>query len=327
MNWIIFTIILILILSAFSGYRRGVVESIIGLFGFLVSLFLAFTYYENLGSFISLKWDFSSGISNFSAFIVILIIFEVLYSIIYLVIFKYIIKPKIEHKEIAKWDKVLGIIPGFASGWIFSSLLVLSILLLPINQDSKTQVKNNGLTKLMASSMSFLNENIKNLLIPAANSMQISLQNLNRNITPETNTLDFTFPDDLNLTYDVKSEQKMLELINQERKSAGLDILKTNQKLRDIARAHSLEMFRLSYFAHNSPISGTYIQRIQNAKVSYVAAGENIAYAPSVEISHDGLMKSKGHRANILSKNFTEVGIGIVAAENWGKMFTQDFIK
>jgi uncharacterized protein YkwD len=118
----------------------------------------------------------------------------------------------------------------------------------------------------------------------------------------------------------------MLNLVNKERTTHGLKPLKINDELREVARQHSYEMFKLSYFDHVSPVSGTPFDRIDSAKIRYITAGENIAYAPSVDIAHDGLMNSPKHRDNILSKSYSQVGIGIISAGNWGIMFTQDFM-
>ncbi|MTI84265.1 MAG: hypothetical protein FH756_10240 [Firmicutes bacterium] len=61
--------------------------------------------------------------------------------------------------------------------------------------------------------------------------------------------------------------------------------------------------------------------------MNYTYAGENIAGASTVEIAHNALMKSQGHRENILRKEFTHVGIGIVKGGPYGMMFSQEFIR
>jgi uncharacterized protein YkwD len=53
--------------------------------------------------------------------------------------------------------------------------------------------------------------------------------------------------------------------------------------------------------------------------------GENLAYAPNLELAHTGLMNSEGHRANILSPDFNKVGIGIEDGGVYGLMVTQVF--
>jgi uncharacterized protein YkwD len=61
------------------------------------------------------------------------------------------------------------------------------------------------------------------------------------------------------------------------------------------------------------------------AGIQFVVAGENLAYAPNVDIAQRGLMNSPGHRANILRPEFGHVGIGVIRSAAEGSMFTQDF--
>jgi uncharacterized protein YkwD len=59
--------------------------------------------------------------------------------------------------------------------------------------------------------------------------------------------------------------------------------------------------------------------------INYIAAGENLALAQTVEIAHMGLMNSPGHRANILNPKFGRIGIGIMDGGIYGIMVTQNF--
>ena len=58
-----------------------------------------------------------------------------------------------------------------------------------------------------------------------------------------------------------------------------------------------------------------------------VNGGENLAGAPDVNFAHVNLMNSPGHRENILRPEFTHVGIGVVEGSQYGKIFTQQFIR
>jgi uncharacterized protein YkwD len=127
-------------------------------------------------------------------------------------------------------------------------------------------------------------------------------------------------------TFDEKGEEEMLKLVNAAREKNGLAPLTLNEKLRKAAREHSDEMVKLKYFSHDSPKGVTPFDRIKATGLTYVTAGENIAQSPTVAKAHEGLMKSKGHRENILRSAFTEVGIGVVDAGKMGKMVTQNFI-
>jgi uncharacterized membrane protein required for colicin V production len=176
MNWIIGLIILILILSSIAGFRRGALESGVGLVGFIIALFLSFFLYETIGSTLSSALNISVGISNFSAFLLVLIIFQIIYSILIVFVFKLIFKIENKSKEIRFWDKWLGFVPGFISGWIFAALLVSALLILPISTQSKDQIRGNAFTKAIASSIGFMSDKIENLFIPVSNDTQLALQ-------------------------------------------------------------------------------------------------------------------------------------------------------
>ena len=118
----------------------------------------------------------------------------------------------------------------------------------------------------------------------------------------------------------------MLSLINQERTRAGLAPLTIDMRLTELARKKSQDMIVNNYFGHNSPTYGSPFDMLRAAGISYRAAGENLAGAPTVERAHQLLMASPGHRANILSTYYNRVGIGIVSGGPYGKMFTQLFI-
>ncbi len=121
-------------------------------------------------------------------------------------------------------------------------------------------------------------------------------------------------------------ENKMLELMNAERKKAGLKPLENDMRLVDLSRKKSKDMIDKNYFGHTSPTYGTPFDALKNNGITYRYAGENLAGAPTVERAHTGLMNSPGHRANILNPNFTHIGIGIVDGGPYGKMYTQTFI-
>lgn len=121
-------------------------------------------------------------------------------------------------------------------------------------------------------------------------------------------------------------EQQMLDLVNMERRNHGLSELEVHPGLVKLARLKSQDMITNNYFSHQSPTYGSPFDMIRSAGISYRFAGENLAGAPTVERAHTNLMNSPGHRANILNRNFTHIGIGIIDGGRFGKMFTQMFI-
>lgn len=122
------------------------------------------------------------------------------------------------------------------------------------------------------------------------------------------------------------AEQQMLNLVNQERRKAGIPPLKADMQLTKLARLKSQDMINRHYFSHQSPTYGSPFQMLKRFGIRYRTAGENIAGNPSVQGAHAALMRSPGHRANILNRRFTHVGIGIKRGGPYGMMFTQLFI-
>jgi uncharacterized protein YkwD len=117
----------------------------------------------------------------------------------------------------------------------------------------------------------------------------------------------------------------MWAMVNSARSKEGLKPLKMDAPLSEAARAHGRDMFEKGYFSHVTPDGLTPPDRLDHAKISYGVMGENLALAPDTGIAHDGLMKSPGHRANILNPKFRKVGIGVIDGGVYGEMFVQEF--
>jgi uncharacterized YkwD family protein len=119
-------------------------------------------------------------------------------------------------------------------------------------------------------------------------------------------------------------EQQVVDLTNQERAKNGLPALKVDQELSKVAREKSSDMQRNNYFSHTSPTYGSPFDMMKQFGITYNAAGENIAKGQrSPEEVVNAWMNSEGHRKNILSTNFTHIGVGYVAEGNY---WTQQFI-
>jgi uncharacterized protein YkwD len=112
----------------------------------------------------------------------------------------------------------------------------------------------------------------------------------------------------------------VLCLLNAERVARGLNRLRTNGKLARAAIGHSRNMVARRYFAHNGA-DGNPLSRIRRAgyipRVGIWTIGENLGFgtgalaAPGPMVT--AWMNSPEHKANILTRGFKEIGIGIVA--------------
>lgn len=118
-------------------------------------------------------------------------------------------------------------------------------------------------------------------------------------------------------------EKEVVRLVNVQRTQNGLKPLAENWELSRVARYKSQDMVEQHYFSHTSPTYGTPFQMIQSFGLTFRTAGENIAYGQRTpQAVVNAWMNSSGHRANILSASYTQIGVGYVAnGHYWTQMF------
>ena len=121
-------------------------------------------------------------------------------------------------------------------------------------------------------------------------------------------------------------EQKAVLLLNEDRRSAGLEPLKINLKLSKLAADYSLDMNKRRFFSHVDPDGKDPFERMAAIGVDFPNAGENIAISPDVETAHKMLMDSPLHKENTLNPKFTEIGIGVRPNSRGGVYLVQEFI-
>ncbi|WP_257391793.1 CAP domain-containing protein [Mesobacillus jeotgali] len=118
-------------------------------------------------------------------------------------------------------------------------------------------------------------------------------------------------------------EAKVIDLTNEQRRKNGLSNLQPDTALSNVAQEKSNDMQAKNYFSHTSPTYGSPFDMMRDFGVSYNTAGENIAMGQqSAEEVVNAWMNSEGHRKNILSPNFTHIGVGHTSQGNyWTQMF------
>ena len=111
------------------------------------------------------------------------------------------------------------------------------------------------------------------------------------------------------------SEFRMLQLHNRERRERGIGFLCVNPDLTESSRKHARDMMRNDYFSHNSQNGRTFKDRIEATGYrNYSTIGENLSLGNGSKSTpgsqFQALMNSDGHRKNILSRSYKEIGIG-----------------
>jgi uncharacterized YkwD family protein len=118
--------------------------------------------------------------------------------------------------------------------------------------------------------------------------------------------------------------QQVIDLTNAQRSKNGLPALKADAQLNGVAQKKSVDMQQNNYFSHTSPTYGSPFDMMRDFGVTYKSAGENIAQGQRTpQEVVNAWMNSEGHRKNILSANFTHIGVGY---EKTGNHWTQMFI-
>ncbi len=126
--------------------------------------------------------------------------------------------------------------------------------------------------------------------------------------------------------------ETMLALVNQQRSEAGLDPLTLNPQLEASAQRHSQDMAANDFMEHRGSDGSSPSDRIQQAGYAFSYDGENIAAGQTTpeEAMADWMNETPpndGHRRNILSPNFSEIGFGYAfsATTAYKHYWTQDF--
>lgn len=136
-----------------------------------------------------------------------------------------------------------------------------------------------------------------------------------------------------------QQELALLAMVNEERQERGLQTLTLSPLLCEIARAHSEDMCRRNYFDHIAPAPGPaspmdrYLAAL-GQRPNSAMVGENIYYRSVTDSvsayaaqAHDAFMHSPGHRANILTPQYDQAGIGIYRNPSTGEFWvTEEFL-
>lgn len=123
-------------------------------------------------------------------------------------------------------------------------------------------------------------------------------------------------------------EKEVIRLTNAERAKSGLPALSENPQISKVARLKSQDMADKGYFSHQSPTYGSPFQMMQSFGLRFSAAAENIAYGqgtPQEVVT--AWMNSPGHRANMLSRSCSQIGVGMTKNKSGSPYWTQMFMQ
>jgi len=308
MNTVDVFLVLMILLAAFAGYRLGALRFILELFKWSAAILAAILLYTNTAEDVVEKLPALNywylPLCLIAGFIVVYIILSLLQRIL--------MNATNTQHHIHLLDRMSGIIPGMVVGIVLSAVTA-RLLTFSAIDDISTEAEKSNVAAMLSPYSTMAEKKITPLL---EETFDVALSNGK----PEPAvyaTEHYSIRPDL--------EHQMLQLVNNERKKRGLKALVADEQLRQVARAHSSDMLTRGYFSHITPEGTDPFHRMKKAGITYHRAGENLAYASTLEKAHIGLMNSPSHRAAILNKSFKRIGIGIADGGKSGLMISQEF--
>ncbi len=314
MNVIDIILILIISVAIWRGISKGFFSGVIGLISGLGSLVLTFLLYQHVAAFFGAGPTASVWAIPLS-FLLTLLLISALLSLL-----TNRILTALPNKLHQHWlNKLFGVIPGLAVGVLYAAITAALLLLLPLSDTLTSHTRDSEVAQRLTTELERLER-------PFAPALATVNRSINRMTIPPGSSESVRLPFSVTKpTHRPELESEMLQLINSERAKADLSPLRADEELARVARQHSADMFARSYFSHISPDGDTPFDRIRQANIIFLTAGENLAIAQTLPLAHEGLMDSPGHRANILRPAFGRAGIGILDGGIYGLMVTQLF--
>jgi uncharacterized protein YkwD len=316
LNYVDLIVIIFIIFYVLERSRRGVLVVSVNLILFVTSIIIAILTYRTLGDYIAITFDIFPLFAYAAAFFGVFIFSQFIIGLFTNMIVRLV--PSTWHTS--WWSRVLAVVPAFIDGFILVAAVIFLLVALPLPANLKSDIMSSTSANRLTTSLMQIERVVRNTLGSAIDDSFTFIT------TRPTDTEFMRLPfRPTQLSPDPDAENRMLELVNYERSRLGIRPLTMDDEIQNVAREYSKEMWEGQFFSHVSPDGSTPFDRINEANIEFLLAGENLALAPSVEIAHVGLMNSPGHRANILNPLYGRVGIGVIDGGIYGKIYTQNF--
>lgn len=313
-------ILLVVAWFALSGARRGFVLSVFDIVALALTIILATKGFHFAGALIATQFGWSIAVADVFGFVALLIIGELAHQVGAAMIAG-VLRPVFTFMPPINYvNKIAGVIPGAIRGVGYVAVVLIAIQSLPLSSSLASMVSAAPVAGMISHLVGGMTPSFDSAVGVLIDGRTPNLPDPTLGLTDH-----LPIPQGINATASPAAEAELVQMTNLARAQAGVPPLLVDKQMTQVALAHSLEMFHLAYFSHDSPTNGTPLDRFHAAGITFIDIGENVAYAPSISLAFRGLMNSPGHRANILSPQFHRIGVGVAEAGIWGYMVTQDF--
>lgn len=315
-NYIDLIIILVLVYFATEAWRHGFWVILVDFISFLGSILISLSFYKYAALFLRSNFSLSNSISNALGFLATAIIVE---GILGFILAKFLHKLPEKLRE-RTFLKIAAVIPAIGEGLILIAFILTLAVAFPLRPSIKADIVKSRVGGVILAKTVVIERSVNEIF---GGVIEDSLTYLT--VKPGSRESISVPTQSNNLKADKESAEEMLILVNKERNKLEIAELVWNEKMAKVSQTYATYMWENHYFGHISLDGKDVGDRLKEAKINYLAAGENLALAPTVISAHNGLMNSEGHRDNILNTEFKEVGIGVVDNGVYGKIFVQVF--
>lgn len=309
-------VIVMLGVYVLEDVRYGFLHGLVELAGLLVALLAALLAYPVVSAQLVETFSVPIGLAKPIGFGLVWLVTGFLFSLT----IRRMAASSAQDVAASSIGKALGVVTGLARGVMVGMLTLGIVSALPLPEPVTSAVRDSQLGSRLAERGESVQRALGGVV---AEAVQESIAILTvRPDSSERVALSFKVA---NPRIDPDAEAQMLVLLNRARTENGLEPVTMDPTIREVARRYSVTMFQLGYFAHLGEDGSSPFDRMRAGGATFRAAGENLALAPTVQVAHDGLMNSPGHRANILNERYRRIGIGVADGGMHGKMYTQNF--
>jgi uncharacterized protein YkwD len=309
-------LVLVVLLGAWAGWARGFLYAALDLLTLAASLAAAFFGWSHATEWLGRT---APALGVWAAPVCFVALFLLVHFVLGAVI-RRIAQAAPQRVHGHGLNRLLGLLPGAANGTIHAVVVAMVVLTIPLGARINGWAHDSQLAARLASPAEWIEAQLAPVFDPAVKRSMRALT-----VAPESRV---SIP--LNARVAVPKERpelatQMLALVNAERAQQGLKPVQADPELARVAEAHGRDMFARAYFSHYTPEGKDLGDRIRQARLGYFTAGENLALAPTLASAHQGLMRSPGHRANILRPQFGRLGISVLDGGVQGLLVTQNF--
>ena len=315
-NWVDLIVILVFAFFIFDARKHKFWDLLADFLAFLGSLIVALRGYQFIAGILRSNFSLIRPVSNALGFLLTAIIVEAILGFLFRFLARNLPSKLLDNKT----NKLLSPIPALGEALVLTSFVLTILLGFPVSPHLKNDITSSRIGGFIVEKTSGIESSLNEVF---GGVIEDSLTYFT--VRPGSQESVPLAVESDQLVVDEQSESRMLGLVNEERRKAGVPELTPDPEIALVARSHAWDMWERKYFGHISPDGEDVGVRLGKAKINYSIAGENLALAPTVQTAQSGLMSSEGHRANILEPGFRKVGIGVIDNGYYGKMFVQVF--